>query len=284
METLIFGLLLGGLYGLLAIGIVLVYKATRVLNFAQGEFGTFATYIAWALITKFKLPWVLGAFLALVAIGLIGFLIERFVIRPMLDGPKLSIAVATLGIMSLFGFLELRWGPRFLRPPIGGRGPHLFGIFVSPTKILVIMVALAVGGALFWFVKRTTFGLGLLASAEDPVAVRLMGIRLRHLSSFTWVTAAVLGGVAGILALTATGNFEAFAMTARFFVPALAAALLGGLTSLPGAFLGGISVGILQAVLRGAVPSVTGIEEAGAFAVLLAILLLRPQGLFGRAA
>lgn len=286
METLILGLLLGSLYGLLAVGIVLVYKATRVLNFAQGEFGTFATYLAWLLIVKARVPWLLGALLALTAIGLLGFVVERVVIRPMLEGPKLAIAVATLGIMSLLGFVEAKvWGfsPQILPPPVAGRGPLLFGIYVPPMRIAALVAAALVGAGLWWFVKRTTFGLGLLASAQDPQAVRLMGIRLRHLSSFTWVAAAVLGGLAGILVLSSLGTFHPFAMT-PLFVPALAAALLGGMTSIPGSFAGGIMVGLLDAALRQNLGTVSGIREAGVFAVLIAVLLFRPRGLFGKAA
>lgn len=284
MQTILLGLLLGGVYGLLAIGIVLVYKATRVLNFAQAEFGTFAAYMAWFPIMKWGLPWGVGALIALIGIAAIGFVAERYVIRPMLEGPKIAMAVATLGLMSLLGFTEIHFGPRFLRPAVSARGPEVFGVVVSPTRILVIVVAIALGGALWLFLKKTTFGLGLLASADDPVAVRLMGIRMRHLSSFTWVVSALLGGIAGILALSSTGNFEPFAMTARFFVPALAAAIVGGLSSVPGAFAGGLILGLLQAILRTSFTSVNGIEEAGAFALLLLILLLRPQGLFGRTA
>jgi len=283
-QIITIGFASGALLGLLAIGIVLVYKASRVLNFAQAEIGNFATYIAWFLIIDFGLPWAVGGFLALAAAGAIGFVFERFIVRPMLNGPKLAIAVATLGLMSLLGFIESEWEPRFIRPPISGRGPEIFGIFVSPTRLLAFFSAIALGAALYWFVKRTTFGLGLLASAHDPVAVRLMGIRMKHLSLFTWVTASLLGGLAGLLALSATGNFGAFSMTFSFLVPALAAALLGGMTSLPGAFAGGMLIGVLQTALSFNFGSIPGVEQLGAFAVLIAVLVLRPQGLFGKVA
>ncbi len=286
-ETLTYGLSLGALYGLLAIGIVLVYKATRVLNFAQAEIGTFAAYVAWYLIQRRGVPWLVGALIAVVVVAGIGFAVERFVIRRMLDGPKLTMVVATLGVMLLLGSIELVvWGgsPQAFRAPIQGRGPELFGLFVSPTRILALGVALAVAGALYLFIKKTTFGLGLLASAQDPVAVRLMGIRLRHLSSFTWVTGAVLGGIAGILIVPALGGTLAPFFVTSLFVPALAAALLGGVTSIPGAFVGGLAVGVLQGLLRQFLGGVPGIEEAGMFVLLLALLLFRPQGLFGKAA
>ena len=286
-EILILGLMLGALYGLLAMGIVLVYKASRVLNFAQGEFGTMGTYLAWVWIMKLKLPWLLGAFLAVVVMVLLALLFERFVIRRMLEGPRLAITVATLGLMSLLGFIQVAiWGlsPQILRPVMASQGPRLFGIFISPTRIIAIFAALIISFGLMAFIKRTTFGLGLLASAQDAVAVRLMGIRLRHLSAFTWASAAAFGTIAGILALSAVSTFEPFAMTSLFLVPAIAAALLGGLTSISGAVGGGLIIGVLQAALRVEAGWIPGVEMAGAFVVLIAVLLLRPQGLFGRSA
>jgi branched-chain amino acid transport system permease protein len=286
-EILILGLMLGSLYGLLGMGIVLVYKASRVLNFAQGEFGTFGVYIAWFCIMKMKLPWLLGALIAIVFMIALALVFERLVIRQMLEGPRLAITVATLGLMSLLGFTEIMtWGlsPQILRPVIVGQGPRILGIFISPTRMIAIVAALIIAFGLMAFIKRTTFGLGLLASAQDAVAVRLMGIRLRPLSAFTWASAAAFGTIAGILAITSVGTFEPFAMTSFFLVPAIAAALLGGLTSIPGAFAGGLLVGILQAALRINASFIPGVELAGAFAVLIIVLLVRPQGLFGKAA
>lgn len=284
MLAIVHGLSIGALYGLLAIGIVLVFKATRVINFAQAEIGTFAAYATRWFLVDLSMPWWLAALCGLATVGIIGFVFERFVIRRMLDGPKLAIAVSTLGLLTLLGFIELKFGPLLLRPPLTGRAFHPFGLTISPTRVLALVCALAVGGGLLLFVKKTTFGLGLLASAQDPVAVRLMGIRLKHLSSFTWVASSVIGGLAGILILTSLGgNIEPFAVTALFLY-ALAAALTGGMTSIPGAFFGGLLIGLLQTFLKQTMGGISGIEEAGVFAVLVAILVLRPQGLFGKAA
>ncbi|HLF69586.1 MAG TPA: branched-chain amino acid ABC transporter permease, partial [Actinomycetota bacterium] len=189
MSILVQGLALGAIYGLLAIGLVLVFKATRVINFAQGEFGTIGAYLAWFLIMRARLPWGVGLLISAALVGGIGYMWERFVIRRMLDGPKLTMAVATLGLMILLGFIGIRFGPRILRQPFAGRGPELFGTLIPPARLLAIAMAIVVGGGLYLFMKRTTFGLGLLAAAQDPIAVRLMGIRLRHLSAFTWIVA-----------------------------------------------------------------------------------------------
>lgn len=284
MSILVQGLALGAIYGLLAIGLVLVFKATRVINFAQGEFGTIGAYLAWFLIMRAHLPWGVGLLISAALVGGIGYLWERFVIRRMLDGPKLTMAVATLGLMILLGFIGIRFGPRILRQPFAGRGPELFGTLIPPARLLAIAMAIVVGGGLYLFMKRTTFGLGLLAAAQDPIAVRLMGIRLRHLSAFTWIVAAASGGLAGVLIVTSLGgDIRPFAVT-TIFVQALAAALLGGMTSIPGAFAGGILVGVIQVFLGTTLSGVPGIQDAGVFVILLATLLLRPQGLFGRAA
>lgn len=284
MDVLVVGIAQGALAGVLAVGIVLVYKTTRVLNFSQGEVGTFAMYILWMLV-RAGVPWGLALLGGLAAAGAVGLVFEKLVVRPMRDGPKLAIAVATLGLLSVLGFFEIKvWtlSPQFSPQPFSGV-VQLAGTNISATRIFSLLAAAVVGAALYFFLKQTTFGLGLLASAEDPTAVRLMGVKLRHLSQFTWVSASVLGGLAGILALTALRTFHPFAMT-PLFVQALTGAVVGGLTSLGGAFGAALALGVLNQVLIAVFPGTSGVVDAAMFIVLLAILVFRPQGLLGRAA
>src|SRR5438093_12530119 len=176
-RTLISGLANVGIYALLAVGIVLVYKGSRVLNFAQGEIGTFGLYIAWWMTDKHHLPWVAGAFAAMAAGALIGASFERIVVRPMGDASRVSVAVATIGLLLLLTAIEFKvWGPspQILAPLIPGLGPQVFGYYVSYTPLLGLGAALVLGLSLAWFLRRTDFGLGVLAASEDPTTTRLV--------------------------------------------------------------------------------------------------------------
>lgn len=286
-ETIVAGLTDGGLYGLLAVGIVLVYKGSRVLNFAQGEIGNFGLFIAWWVITRLEFPWLLGALAAIFVCGLLGFLFDRIVVQTMGDTSRISVTVATIGFLLLLLGAEFRiWGPspQILQAPIGGLGPQIFGFFLSPTRMLALITVAIIGLGLGAFLRYTDFGLGVLAASQDRDAARLVGVPLKKVSSFTWVAAGVVSAIAALLVAPTITLFTAGLMTA-LFVRGLAAALLGGLTSLPGAFAGGLAVGVIEAVVPKALSGVEfpGIGAVAVMLVVVAVLLLRPQGIFGGA-
>jgi branched-chain amino acid transport system permease protein len=285
-STLVAGAVNGAIYGLIALGIVLVYKGTRVLNFAQGEIGTFALFVTWWFVEKHNWPWIGGALMGVATAVFIGLLFERLVVRRMTEASRLSVAVATIGLFlfliaaSAFAFSQ---SLVVLPPPIRGLGPRIFGFYVSPTSLLgfatVALLALGLGA----FLRRTDFGLGVLAAAQDPTMVRLVGVRLSRVSAFTWGIAGALGAIAALLIEPVVGAFGPGFMT-QFFVRGLAAALLGGLTSLPGAFVGGIVLGLIEAlVVKGFFSSTfPGISSVTVFVIIIVILLFRPSGLLGR--
>lgn len=286
-QALISGLANGGVYALLAVGIVLVYKGSRVLNFAQGEMGTFGLFVAFWLIDQQGLPWGVGALVAIACVALIGAVFERVVVRNMADAPRLTVAVATIGLLLLLFALELKIfgpSPRILEPPITGLGFQIAGFFVSPTQILALLTAVGLGIALAAFLKKTDFGLGVLAASQDPSATRLVGIRVGRVSSFTWALAGGVSAIAALLIEPTIGLFAAGFMTG-LFVRALAAALLGGLTSLPGAFVGGVVVGVVEALIgqRFVQSTFPGIQSVSVMIVIVLVLLIRPRGLFGKA-
>lgn len=287
MSTIVLGVATGAIYGLVAVGIVLVYKASRVLNFAQAEFGTFALYLTWFLADRREvMPWGAAALVAVAAMTMLGVVFERFIVRPMGDAPKLSLSVATIGVLFLlFGIEILVWStsPQLVSQPIGGTGIEVFGFFLSPMHLLALAILAVLGVGLGLTVSRTRFGLGLLAVAEDPETARLMGVPYHRVSAFTWGAAGALGAIAGLLIGPLQGVFGPLSVTTSAFVRGLAAALLGGLTSLPGAFVGGIAVGVIEAQLVTNFGSVLGIGSFGVLVVILLVLLLRPRGLFGRA-
>lgn len=282
-QTLIAGLAAGGIYGILALGIVIVYRGSKVLNFAQAEMGTFGVYVAWWLIAEQGQPWLVGALAAVVVVGAMSYGFERFVVRQMTDAPRVTVAVASVGLLLFLIAVEVKiWGssPQFLGPPVAGRALRLLGYNVSWTQVIAMVLAAAVGLGLNAFLRRTDFGLGVLAAAQDPVATRMQGISYGRVSAFTWVMAGVLGTLAVLLIEPTIGSFYAghFSVGANaVFIPALAAALIGRLDNLTHAFLGGLAVGIVQqGVQRQFVDStVPGIATAAVFVIVIGALLLR---------
>src|SRR4051794_16312 len=285
-QNLVLGLVYGSIYGLLAIGIVLVYRGSRVLNFAQGEIGTIGLFVAWWLTTDHGLPWIVGALGAIATATAIGLLFERLIVRKMVDASRISVAVATVGLLLFllsFGFRVFGESPRSVAAPIAGRGFDLAGVIVSPTQILSLVVTLAAAVGLAVLLKRTDFGLGVLAAADDPTAVRLVGVRLSRVSAFTWGVGAAISALAVLLIEPTIGVFTP-GFASELFVKGLAAALVGGLASLPGAFVGGIVVGMLEVHVTSATLTweLPGVPTLAVFALILVVLLFRPGGLFGR--
>ena len=290
-TALVIGVVMGGMYGLLALGLVLVYKGSRVLNFAQAEIGTVSLFLAYWMVGVHHMPWIVGAVCALILGAGIAMVFERLIVRPMADAPRLTVAVATIGLLTLLISLELlQFGPspRSMPPPIDGVGVHIAGFYVSPTQLLSLASVAVIGAGLAVFLRRTDFGLGVLAAAEDPTAVRLVGVKLSHVSAFTWGVSGALSALAALFIAPTLGVFAPGIIGTPLFVAALAGALLGGMTSLPGAFVGGIAVGVLEAVTKYLVisrdlsASIPGVESIAIFAVILVVLLVRPQGILGQ--
>lgn len=288
-QALVIGVISGAAYGFLALGLVLIYKSSGVFNFAQGEFGTVAIYVLYLL--HFDLPYGVAMVLALLAAILMGVVVERLVVRPLFDAPRVTVLVATAGVALLAIGAEI-WFGRATARPIGRALPTLnrvsvLGVHISDQRLLLIGTLVFFAILLALFFKKTSLGLAILGSSQEPVATELMGISVRRLSTLVWAFAALLGGLAGILAVPETGAFAPGILTVGFLIPAFTAAVLGGMTSLPGAFLGGIIVGIIEAVgvSSSALDSIPG--SAGTllvFIVLLVVLLARPTGLLGKEA
>lgn len=285
MQAIVLGLIAGSIYALIAAGITLVYKGSRVLNFAQAEVGTLTLYVTYWVSSKHHQPWILGALASVVAAIAIGLLFERVVIRPMLTAPRLTVAVATIGLFSFCLAVELglfAGSVYLIPPPIAHGGVRLAGVFVSSSQWLALGVVAVVAAGLAAFLRFTDFGLAVQASADDPVAAQLMGTPRGRISAFTWGTAGGLSAIAVLLIEPTVGVLTPGAF-AGLFIGGLTAALVGGLTSLPGAFVGGLVVGIAEAevkahIVTSAIPSV---QTTAMLVIVLAVLLLRPQGLLG---
>lgn len=286
-EALILGLIDGAVWGVLAIGLVLVYKGSRVFNFAQGEFATVGAFIAWILIRQQDLPYVVGALAAVAGAALFGFLVERLVVQPLFDSPRITLLVATAGIALAAVQLQLIIGGATLRslgPAIEGSGTSVLGVLVTPQEFLIFVILGGIGLGLVWFFARTRLGSAILAASEDPLAAELVGISSRRVSAVLWTLAAALGGLAGLLLAGAPGQpLTPGFVTQNALIAGFAAAVLGGMDSVPGAFVGGIAIGISQQLaqlwLRDVVPSP---DIMILMALLLGVLLVRPQGILGK--
>lgn len=288
LQFMTLGLFQGAIYGLVAVGLVLVYKGSRVFNFAQGEIGTAAAYTTWALWALAGLPLPIAILGGLVAAVLLGLLIERLVIRPLFDASRITVLVALIGVaLLIIGITVVVGKPeaRILDPILGGT-VILFNTALDVQQLLALG-ALAAVAALMALFFRTSTGLAVLAVSQDATATRIVGISVPAMSRLIWVLAALLGGVAGILQAPIDTLFPGL-MTTTSLVPAFTGAVIGGMTSLPGAFLGGILVGVAQNVgiywLGDTGVGVPGAPELMIFSLLLLVLLIRPQGILGKEA
>lgn len=286
-TQLVIGTITGFVYGLTALGLVLVYKSSGVFNFAQGELGTVAIFATWLAHSQ-GLPYGAAMAAGVLSALAMGLATERLVIRPLADAPRVTVLVATAGVALLAIGAQFWLGGaniRVLDPAlVEPRRISVLGVFISDQRLLIIAVTIVVGAALAWFFSRTLLGLAVVAASQEPVATELAGISVRRISTLVWGMTAVLGGVAGILFAPVNGTFTPGLMTSQALIPGFTAAVIGGMTSLPGAFLGGVIVGVGQSLgaSGGLLPeSVPGGGAVATFALLVAILSLRPQGLLG---
>jgi branched-chain amino acid transport system permease protein len=288
-QALVIGIITGAGYGLVALGLVLVYKSSGVFNFAQGEFGTVAIYALYRVHDKIGLPLIPAIVIALAASVAMALATERVVIRRLFDAPRVALLVATAGVALLAISLELWLGearPRFIQPALGRLNRlSLFDVAVSDQRMLVLAALVILAVVLALFFSRTNLGLAILGVSQEPVATELMGISVRRLSSFIWALTGLLAGIAGILTAPVAGSFAPGFLTSTALIPGFTAAVLGGMKSLPGAFVGGIVVGVAQslAVSSPAFHSIPGAGSVMIFVLLLVVLTVRPQGLLGKA-
>ncbi len=277
------GLSTGSVYAVLALAIVLIYQSTRVVNFAQGEMATFSTFIAWSWLSHVDF-W--PAFVAtLILSAALGAALERFVLRPVEREATLNSVIVTLGLFTIFNSLALwRWGgvPKpFPSPGIFSGAPLTIGtITISRLNVGIFCTSLLIAALLFAFLNHTKTGLAMRASAENPAAARMVGIRVGNMLSIGWALSAAVGAVAGILLAPILALQPSMMFGVIIF--AFAAAVLGGLNSLPGAIVGGLVLGVTQNLAGTYVSPHTGsIDITVAFLVIVLVLVVRPTGLLG---
>ncbi len=281
-QQVVSGLASGGIYGSLALAIVLIHRATGVLNFAQGELATLSTFICWTLVDHGWSFWpAFGATIALSFGG--GVVLEQTVIRPLQNGPLLGMVILTIGLLIAVNGLDTWiWGgaPRQFKGPFSTAPIHVGGVALSKQDLGVIVVSLVTVLFLAVLFGRTKFGLGLRAAAVNPTEARLTGVRVPAMLAVGWGLAAALGAVAGVMAAPTLLLEPNMMQTVLLY--AFAAAVLGGMDSPIGAVIGGLLLGVLLNLVGTYVHWVGGeLRLAVALAVILSVLLVRPAGLFG---
>ncbi|MFK4148435.1 branched-chain amino acid ABC transporter permease [Streptomyces sp. NPDC004065] len=285
LQQVVEGLGAGAVYASLALALVLIHRFTGIVNFAQGELAMLSTYVAWQLMASGMAFWLaLPVTLAVSFAG--GMLIERIVIRPVRGAPELTLVIVTVGLFILVNALAgLIWSftvKDFPRPFPDG-GPDLAGVRVDWSTLGVIGVVAVVMGLLYLLFQHTSAGLVMRAVAGNPASARLSGIRVDRVLMLGWGLAATVGAVSGVL--VAPLLFLEPNMMGGVLIYAFAAATLGGFDSPVGAVAGGLFVGVAE-TLTGAYVDVVGedLKVGVPLAIILGVLLVRPQGLFGRAA
>ena len=246
-QVLVLGLIAGGIYALFAVGIVLVFRGSGVLNFAQGEIGTAALLAAYVVVHN-GAPWIVGAVVALVTAALLGGAFEFLVVRRMISSDPVSTAVASVGLTLTLVTIEILYvggDVAILDNPFTS-GQEVAGVIVYAHQVLAVVLALALGFGLQRLLRRTDFGLGILAAAQDPDAVRLVGVPLSKVSLVVWGLGGLLSGLAALLAEPTVGQITP-GFASEFFIFGLAAAVIGGLNSLPGSVVAAIGLGIVEA-------------------------------------
>ena len=276
-QVLVLGLISGGIYALFALGVVLLHRGTGVLTFAGGEIGAAGALLAAVLVTDQGLPWVVGALVSVTFGVVLGCAFQLLVVRFMGDADKVAVSVATVGLALFLLAVEIQvFGeePQLLTDPVDG-GVMLAGVFVTWTQIGGLALAVALGFGLQAVLRRSDFGLGILASAQDPTAVRLVGVPLSRISLTIWGAGAGLAVLASILVAPTVTKFGPGYAT-ELYVVGLAAAVIGGLNSLPGAVVGGVVLGVAEAA-AGRYLSEYGIPGLR-YAVVLGLLLIALLG------
>jgi branched-chain amino acid transport system permease protein len=282
-QQVVSGLASGGTYATLAVALVLIYRATGVVNFAQGEMAMVSTFVAWTL-TEHGLSYWQAFAVAIAASFAAGVAVERTVIRPVERAPVLTVAIVTIGLFFLCnGAAFWIWSPQVKSIPsaFSTRPVHVAGVAFSIADLGTIGVSLLAVLLLWLFFRFTKVGLAMRAAALNPAESRLTGIRVSWTIALGWGLAAGLGAVAGLLAAPSLGSFDQNFMQ-PVLLYAFAGAVLGGFDSALGAVVGSLLLGVFLNLIGTYVSWVgTDLRQPAALAVILAVLLVRPTGLFG---
>jgi branched-chain amino acid transport system permease protein len=279
LHQILSGLATGGIYASVALALVMIYQATHLVNFAQGEIAMFATYFAWTLMQA-GVPYWGAFFITVVAAFIGGVILERVVIQPVENAPILSVVIVFIGLLVIFNSVA-GWIYTYTIKPFPSPFPAqpLFGnSYVTSHELGSTAVTLVVLLLVFVFFRFTPLGLAMRAAAQNPVSSRLVGVRVGWMLALGWGLASAIGAIAGIM--VAPVVFLEPNMMGGILLYAFAGALLGGIDSPPGAVLGGFLVGVLENVVGMYLGS--EVKLTVALVIIVGVLVVKPSGLFGK--
>ena len=283
-DLFVNGLMIGSMYALVALGFVLIYKATSVVNFAQGELVMFGGYIAAALLVLYKLPLAVALPVLLGSMIALGFIVERGVLRPMVGQNVISVVMVTVGLAQVFqGAAALLWGAQTKNIPLPiPLEPYvIWEIYLSPVNIAAAVVSGVFMVTFVWFFRKSRMGIAMRATANDQQAAMAVGINVRLVFALSWAIAGLAAALGGVLWGNLIGVDTQLALVGLKVFPAV---ILGGLDSVPGALVGGLIIGAVESVAAGYVDPYVGggTKDFLPYVLMILALMVRPYGFFGR--
>jgi branched-chain amino acid transport system permease protein len=283
-ELLVEGLMIGMLYALIALGFVLIYKASDAINFAQGELVMFAGYIVVASIELLKVNLFIAILIGLAGMVIFGLVVERGMLRPLIGRPAVSMIMATIGLAYVLrGLAPMMWGAstHALQLPIRDMPWEIGGILIMPIYLVACLLSLILLGTFAYFFLKSRSGIAMRAVADDQQTAMAMGIDVRHYFAVAWVMAGAVAVVGGIIWGNLLGVDSMLALVGLKVFPVV---ILGGLDSVPGAIIGGLIVGAVESLAAGYLDPIVGggTKDFAPYVLMILVLMVKPYGLFGQ--
>jgi branched-chain amino acid transport system permease protein len=284
LDLFVNGLMIGSMYALVALGFVLIYKATSVVNFAQGDLVMVGGYIIAALVSLYQFPLVLAIPTLLAAMVALGFLVERGVLRPLVGQNVISVVMVTIGLAQVFqGGTAMVWGAQTKNIALPIRlEPYFVGeVSLSPINLVAAVISLLFLVGFAYFFRKSRLGIAMRAVANDQLASMAVGINVRLVFAISWAIAGLAAGIGGVIWGNMLGVDTQLALVGLKVFPAV---ILGGLDSVPGAVVGGLLIGAVESVAAGYVDPYVGggTKDFIPYVLMIVALMIRPYGFFGR--
>ncbi len=283
-QLLIYGFVVGTLYGVVAMSFVLIYKATQVVNFAQGELLLIGAWVCWALLTKFQVPFWIGMPITLVFMFIFGVLIQIVILRPMIGEPIISVIMVTIALSTVFQAV-MKWifgvNLQPFPPVFATTTVDFFGLKIQTVYVMSLIVSALMMLGMAYFFKASKYGLAMRATAFNQQVAQSLGISVKNVFAVAWAISAVVSAVAGVVVAVVNGVSSGLA---GYGIKVFPAVILGGLDSVGGAVLGGIIIGLLENLAHFVDSEYLhwgNLYEVAPFYVLIIVLMIKPYGLFG---